>query len=165
MIPILVSRLPFLKDWNMPLDCHIHYKSKRLFGSSKTWRGVISGVIVATLVFALQQKLSAHLGSFSTYLEAAHYTTMPLVLGALLGFGALAGDAIESFFKRQVNVAPGKSWFPFDQLDYIVGGCLAAALVVRLPLTAYVWILAIWFVLHLAYSYLGYLLHLKQTPI
>jgi CDP-2,3-bis-(O-geranylgeranyl)-sn-glycerol synthase len=83
----------------------------------------------------------------------------------LLSFGALFGDMVKSFFKRQLGVASGKSWFPFDQIDYIVGGLAFSAIVVRLEATQYISVLVVWFALHLISSYIGYLLKLKKDPI
>lgn len=165
MSPILARHLPILKKRDSPLDLLITYRGKRLFGPSKTWRGLLCGVVVATLVFGLQQKFADNLGNFSNYLMYVHYGSLPIVLGTLLGFGALLGDAVESFFKRQLNLAPGKSWFPFDQLDYIIGGCLASLLVIKLPLIIYGWIIFIWVLVHLISSYVGYLLRFKKAPI
>jgi len=48
----------------------------------------------------------------------------PLIIGPLLGAGALIGDMIKSFFKRRVGIKPGSSWIPFDQIDWIVGANL-----------------------------------------
>ncbi len=165
MAPVLVAHLPLLRHWNAPLDGGKYYRGKRLLGSSKTWRGLVCGIIFAAFVALLQQKLSHHLGGFSMYLQQAGYADVSFLLGVLLGAGALIGDAIESFFKRQRAVAPGASWFPFDQLDYIIGGCLLAMLVSRLPLKIYGLVVIAWFIIHLASSYVGYLLHLKKTPI
>ena len=165
LVPVFAAHLPGLRNWNAPIDNNLSYRGKRLFGKSKTWRGIVSGVLVAVIVFWLQKRLSTHLGSFSAYLEAVNYSHLSYWLGALLGFGALAGDTIESFFKRQLAVESGKSWFPFDQLDYIIGGIILSLLVTRLPLAIYVWIIVVWFVAHLVFSYIGYRLHLKKTPI
>jgi len=44
-----------------------------------------------------------------------------LDLGVRFGIGAMAGDAVKSFFKRRVGIRPGQPWIPFDQLDFIVG--------------------------------------------
>lgn len=163
--PIFAARLPLLKSWNAPLDGHISYRGKRLFGASKTLRGFVSGVIVAVVIYWLQKKFAIHLGSFALYLKSANYAHLSSWLGVLLGIGALAGDTLESFFKRQLGVDPGKSWFPFDQVDYIVGGCLLSALVTRLPVFLYAWIALVWFLMHLLFSYIGYLLRLKDSPI
>ncbi len=163
--PILVVRLPLLRQWTAPLDGGQRFQGQRLLGGSKTWRGLVCGIIVALLIFALQQQLSDHLGSFSAYLRAQHYADLSIVLGALLGAGALVGDAVESFFKRRVGVAPGSTWFPFDQLDYIIGGCLFAALLVRLSFKMYVLVAIVWFIIHLISSYIGHRLNLKKSPI
>lgn len=165
LAPLLVTKLPLLRTWTAPLDGHQTFQGSRLLGGSKTWRGLVCGVILAGITFWVQQNLASHLGSFSDYLATVRYADLSLWLGLLLGFGALAGDAVESFFKRRLAVAPGKSWFPFDQLDYIIGACVCSLLVIRLPLHLYIWIFAVWFSLHLVFSYLGYLFHFKKHPI
>jgi CDP-2,3-bis-(O-geranylgeranyl)-sn-glycerol synthase len=163
--PIVVAKWPILRDWRTPLDFGRTYRGRRILGNSKTWRGLVCAAAVGLLVFALQQRLAAHLGGFSVYLRSVKYASLPLTLGLLLGIGALLGDAAESFFKRQRGIAPGHSWFPFDQLDYIVGACLLAAVVVVLPVKLYVCILVLWLLMHLLFTYIGYLLHLKERAI
>lgn len=164
--PVFTSRIPLVSRWKTPLDFGVHYRGKRLFGPNKSWRGLVSGIVVASIVVYIQQLLWQN-GSV-TFLQNNSMVYMdysPLLLGFLFGFGALFGDAIESFFKRQHGVEAGKSWFPFDQTDYIIGGCLAVAVVTRLTAVEYILILVIWFGAHLFFSYLGYLLKLKTAPI
>jgi CDP-diglyceride synthetase len=164
--PIIASRLPYFARLNAPIDGGITFRGKSLFGPNKTWRGLVSGIFAAIAIVYIQQLLwqsgtvSLPSGSSTGYL---YYS--PALLGFLFGFGALAGDAVESFLKRQRNIPSGASWFPFDQIDYIIGGCLALTLVIRLQALEYVAILCIWFLLHMAFSYLGYLLKLKSKPI
>ena len=86
-------------------------------------------------------------------------------MGASLGFGALAGDAIKSFFKRQFSVASGQSWFPFDQIDYILGGILFSLPFVILNITDYLIITVVWFLIHPVATVVGWLLKLKDSPI
>jgi len=38
-----------------------------------------------------------------------------------MGAGALVGDLIKSFFKRKLKIDEGNAWFPFDQIDWIIG--------------------------------------------
>lgn len=164
--PIVAAKLPYLSKLSAPIDFGKKYRGRRILGEHKTWRGLVTGIVVATVVVYGQQLLSQ--GAYIEFIpeDAESYLFYsPLLLGFLFGFGALAGDAVESFFKRQKNVPAGKAWFPFDQLDYIVGGCLAAAVLVQLRLEEYAVILAIWFVMHLLFSYIGYLLSLKKEPI
>jgi CDP-diglyceride synthetase len=89
----------------------------------------------------------------------------PLDLGFLLALGALLGDLIKSMVKRRVGVPSGRSWFPYDQLDYIIGGLLLSACVVVLHASQYVWVVFVYFGVHLLASYIGYLLKLKDSPI
>jgi CDP-2,3-bis-(O-geranylgeranyl)-sn-glycerol synthase len=163
--PIIVSKIPLLSKWQTPIDCGFTYRGKHVFGANKTWRGLVCGVILAEVIFLLERKMSNDLGSFSVYLASMQFDQLPITLGLLMGFGVIAGDAIESFFKRQRTILPGESWFPFDQIDYIIGGCLAAATIKVMPLTIYIWILVIWFLMHLLFSYIGFLSHFKSKPI
>lgn len=163
--PIVAARLPLIKHWNYPFDCNQTFRGKPLFGKNKTWRGVIFGTFMALVVFLIQQKIAPNLGDFSAYLTAAGYMDFSVVLAILLGFGALLGDAIASFFKRQRGIEPGARWVPFDQLDYIFGSTICAAPVVILSLYLYFWIFVLWFLAHLLFSYIGYRFGLKKTPI
>ena len=166
MTPIFAARFPGLRRWHAPLDGGRSFRGMRIFGANKTWRGLICGMIAATLVLALQQWMAVHMTAVQSLTAGYDYPALPtLVLGPLLGFGALAGDAIESFFKRQHHVAPGDSWFPFDQIDYILGGCLASLPIIQLTLVQYGLLLLVWFGMHVLVSFIGYLLGLKAKPI
>jgi CDP-2,3-bis-(O-geranylgeranyl)-sn-glycerol synthase len=164
--PIFSARMPWLKRFNAPMDFGYSFHGQRIFGDHKTWRGFISGVIMATFVFALQQWLVAHFAWAQTLTAQVDYAGLPtLILGPLFGIGALGGDAIESFFKRQRHVPPGQGWFPFDQTDYIIGGALLTAPFVRLSFREYIMLILVWLAAHVIASYIGYLLKLKERPI
>ncbi|MDE2071421.1 MAG: CDP-archaeol synthase [Patescibacteria group bacterium] len=45
------------------------------------------------------------------------------------GCGAVLGDYLKSGIKRAKNMPPGQPWFPWDQIDYVVGGYVGYALV------------------------------------
>jgi CDP-2,3-bis-(O-geranylgeranyl)-sn-glycerol synthase len=165
MTPIFFARLPVVRAWDAPLDFGRRLNGRELLGSHKTWRGLISGTVVAMLIFWLQQLIYSHSSWLQQVCAGLDYSSLPLLLGPLLGFGALAGDALKSFFKRQLQIPSGKSWFPFDQLDYIVGALLVSLCFVILPLSVYIWIVVIWFVTHLIVSYVGWRLGLKEAPI
>lgn len=117
MTPVLLKRLPIL---NYPIDFGATLYGSRLFGNNKTWRGLIFGTLAGTLVFALQQQATVPFALFT-------YSTQPLHLGFLLSVGALIGDLIKSFFKRQLGIKPGNPWYGLDQVDYIIGGLVFAA--------------------------------------
>jgi CDP-2,3-bis-(O-geranylgeranyl)-sn-glycerol synthase len=164
--PILVAKMPGLRNLDMPMDFGHLFRGKRIFGSHKTWRGFISGLIMATLVLWLQQWAVSSLDWAQTLTSQVDYLALPtLIVGPLFAIGALGGDAIESFFKRQHGVAPGHGWFPWDQIDYIIGGAIATAAFVPLTLLQYAWLIVLWLVIHLIASYVGWLLNLKERPI
>ena len=163
--PILAAKSPGLMHFDSPIDGGHKFLGKDLFGAHKTWRGLITGIIAATLVFILQQWLVRHFGWAKSLTSIVDYNNLPIYLGSLLGFGALGGDCIESFFKRQRNIRSGHTWVPFDQLDYIIGAVLISLPVLVLPLIVYFWIFVLWFVLHIASTYIGWKLGLKKDPI
>jgi CDP-2,3-bis-(O-geranylgeranyl)-sn-glycerol synthase len=156
--PVIVAKVPVLSEMNWPVDFGIKFRGRELLGTHKTIRGVVLGTLVGTLVFFDQTEIGVRVGGLD-------YTQLTIWLGFLLSFGALFGDMVKSFFKRQLGVASGKSWFPFDQIDYIVGGLAFSAIVVRLEAIQYIYVFVVWFVLHLISSYIGYLLKLKKDPI
>lgn len=158
VMPVFASKAPVLKNWNTPVDVGLKLRGKPILGPHKTIRGILFGTVAGTLVFYLQTKFENNIGGLD-------YVTLTIWLGALLSFGALFGDMVKSFFKRQFNVSSGKSWFPFDQLDYIFGGLIFSSLIVALNLRQYIAILLVWFGIHLISSYLGYHLKLKKDPI
>jgi CDP-2,3-bis-(O-geranylgeranyl)-sn-glycerol synthase len=158
MAPVFANKIPYLNRWKTPMDFGKKIKGKRISGDNKTWRGLVFGTFIGGVVACFEAFIFFQISSADTLASYA-------VVGASMGFGALSGDAIESFFKRQMGIKSGESWFPFDQSDYIVGGLVASLLFVRLPLLDYVYIFLIYFGLHLATSYIGYKLHLKNKPI
>jgi len=156
MAPVFASKIPGLRDWQTPLDFAKSYKGKRIFGNNKTWRGLIFGVIAAIITSLLQYRFIAN---------STESTLFIITVAAAMGAGALLGDALESLLKRQLGIAAGESWLPFDQTDFIIGGLLLVYPLIHVPLRQVIVIFVIYFGLHLLASYIGYLLGLKKKPI
>lgn len=155
-VPVLVKKVPGLSKLKAPIDGGISFRGKRLLGANKTWRGLISGTLVAGFTaWILYPMISIDTGS----------TLNGIALGCAIGFGALLGDAVESFFKRQKEIPSGSSWLLFDQLDYVMGALLFSLPFVRLAGIDYLLVILTYFVLHFIVSYVGYLLGLKDKPI
>ena len=152
LVPPLTVHLPGLKQWQTPLDLGKSYRGTRIFGDHKTIRGLTVGLFCGTLTCVLQ----------SIFIPTPYH---PVILGFLLSLGALGGDALKSFFKRRTSIPPGRTWFPFDQLDYIVGGLLLSRLYFIPPLPIYLGVFFLYFGLHLLFSYIGFRLHLNSQPI
>src|SRR5262245_32439132 len=128
MFASLSGNVPKLRDLSYPMDFNLSFRGKRIFGTNKTIRGLVVGVLVAMFT--------------------AWILNQAIILGLLLGLGAILGDAVKSFFKRQIDVAPGNSWLFFDQIDYILGGILLSMVYIRLSFEEYIYIALIYFALH-----------------
>lgn len=152
MVPVLVRRLPFLDKpvWEAKL------------GQNKTWRGVVFGTAAGIAVFALQ-KVGYEAGFDS--LALIDYSDFSILLGGLLGFGAMLGDMGKSYYKRKAGIKPGQSWMPMDQIDFVIGGVLLGFFL-YVPTAAVVLILLIFSpLLHIAVNYIGFLFKMREKKI
>ncbi len=99
---------------------------KPLFGSHKTFRGFMAGIIIGTLVGLVQTVL------YERFLfQYGNQFQYSILLGFAISLGAVTGDLIESFIKRRLNRSPGKSLPIADQIDFILG-----ALIFSIPVSA-----------------------------
>jgi len=151
MAPEIFKKIPFL---GRPLW------EKRL-GKHKTWRGLILGTLTGILIFTLQKYLFQF--KFFQQISLINYSDFSLILGFLLGFGALFGDAFESFFKRRNNLKPGEAWIPWDQLDFFIGAIVLSWFVYVPPIEVVVTLTIFSFLLHIIISRLGYWLGIKKN--
>ncbi len=156
--PIATRLFPRL---SYPADLYKTFRGKRVFGESKTIRGLIAGIIAGELIFLLQQMLSTH----TVGLNLVPYAQLPWYFGFLFGMGALGGDLIKSFFKRQVGIAPSKTWIPFDQVDWIVGTLVLLLLFVHIPLEVIILGIVVGILLHILVKFAGFLLGIDKKPI
>jgi CDP-2,3-bis-(O-geranylgeranyl)-sn-glycerol synthase len=159
------GKIRFLKKYNFPVDCYIKIRGRRLLGSHKTVRGFFAAILVGILSCALEVWFYQNSFSIREWVPVDYYTINPFILGALLGFGALFGDSVKSFFKRQTGLEPGRSWFPFDQIDYILGGIIFSSFYLQLPIYYYLLICFVWFLIHPLTTFIGYLFKIRHNPL
>ena len=160
MIPVFVKRINFL---NYPIDANKTWRGKRILGDHKTWRGLFFGTLSGFLIFELQRSL--YNKGILTNLALINYSTAPIFLGALLGFAALFGDSLKSFFKRQMDIRPGKPWVPFDQFDFLVTTVIITIPWSGITLIDSLLVLTIIFFLTIIVQYSGYKLKLKNDKL
>ena len=159
------GKINALEKFNFPVDCYAKIGGKRILGDHKTIRGFLVAIIMGVLGCCLEVFLYSSFFSIRELVWIDYYTINPVILGALLGLGALTGDAIKSFFKRRVNIPPGVSWFPFDQIDYIIGGIALSLFYIQLSFGEYAVLFVVWFLIHPIGTFIGYLLRLRHEPI
>lgn len=155
MTPVIINKIPVINKWDTPMDFGRSWHGKRILGDNKRLRGLALGTLMGGITAVLVAKINAN----------TVVTIDPFWVGVLLGLGALLGDALESFLKRQNGIAPGKSWFPFDQADYILGGLVLIYPFVHLPYWAYITVFIVYFGLHLLVVYAGYKVGIRKYPI
>ncbi len=161
MAPVLCRKIQFL---NAPVDFGKMWKGKLIFGKNKTYRGFFFGILFAVGGVLLQR----YLYRFVTVRETSlidYSAVNPYLLGFFMGFGVLFGDLVKSFFKRRLDIKPGASWFPFDQLDALIGGLLFTSIMYTPPMNVIVFLLVFVPVLHVGVNYLGYLMGLKEAKL
>ena len=161
MSPVLVQGwFPRLAG---PIDGGRSFGGRRILGDHKTWRGLLAGIVVGLATYELQRLL--HLAGFAPGLALLDYADDPVLPGFLMGLGTGVGDAVKSFFKRRVDIAPGASWPVFDQLDFFVGAYVFVSVVHVPPLLPTLACLPIVAAGSIAATAIGWALGLKEAWI
>ena len=143
--PIVLRRVlgdrcnwPIDRGWRLPsYGC-------RILGSSKTWRGLLAAILCAGL--------------------AAPLMNMPLRVGVLMGFWAMAGDLLSSFIKRRSGLTPGSMAFGLDQIPESLFPLLAVGVDAGLSLETTGMLVVLFLFLELALSRLLFALHIRERP-
>ena len=150
MAPVFVKKLNFLND-------PVHEK---LFGKNKTWRGLVVASITGLIVFWLQKV--AYMNGFVN-LAIIDYADFSIMFGFMLGFGAILGDLVESYYKRKAEIPPGKPWPVFDQLDFVIGGIVGSFFFYVPPAEVVLVLMVASPLLHLIVNRIGYWLGIRKV--
>lgn len=153
-VPVIAARYYLLPALRQPIDGGATWRGRRLLGDHKTWRGLILGILFGSITGYLQYMLWPQL-----YRSAAG----ALVMGAAVAFGGLAGDALKSFLKRQLDIAPGKPWRPFDQIDWVIGAFITVSFFISLSLLQMIVTIIFFGILSWATSAIGFRLKIKKS--
>jgi CDP-2,3-bis-(O-geranylgeranyl)-sn-glycerol synthase len=160
MAPVFAQRWKILEFMNFPVDMGKKWMGKRLLGDHKTFRGFFVAVCVGLLIAYFQYIIYAH--EFFEDLALVNYSYWYLI-GFLLGFGALFGDAVKSFFKRRFDVKPGEKFIPWDQIDYSVGALVFISFLVVLSWQQYLIAIVLSLILHILANMIGYYLKIRKS--
>lgn len=141
-------------------------KGVRWIGDGVTWRGLIAGTVVGTLTGIVQGYLGPEIiQTFGQYIITPIITDISsgAVIGFLLGFGALLGDAIGSFLKRRVGIDRGKPAPLLDQLDFIIIALILVSFAVKLNWLCVLLAILLTLIIHLLTNTIAYLLGIKDV--
>jgi CDP-2,3-bis-(O-geranylgeranyl)-sn-glycerol synthase len=117
-IPVLLAKLKVMEFLNISIDLGKTYRGDPLFGSTKTYRGIVGCVAGGVFIVFIQSLL--YKIEFFAELSIINYE-LPgvLILGFLFGLGEGLGDLIKSFIKRRLHISSSAPFIPFDQLSYL----------------------------------------------
>jgi CDP-2,3-bis-(O-geranylgeranyl)-sn-glycerol synthase len=162
MAPVFAAKA--FPRWSTPVDLGARLGGVRIFGDHKTVRGVVAGVLVGTLV-CLGQVPVFESSAWIRSISIVDYARVAWVLGPLLAIGALLGDVVKSFFKRRLRRPPGRTWFPYDQIDWMVGA-LAVTYPIASPRPGFVLVAILASVaLSVVVKLTGHALRIDEKPI
>jgi len=153
MAPIIFKKINFL---NKPIN-------KQLFGANKTYRGFFFGILSAIIIVYIQISVSNYIPR--EYILISYTTTNAIFIGFLLGFGALFGDLIKSFFKRRKGIKSGEPWVIADQIDWIIGAVIFLNFYAPLSLSINIMAIIIFSIFHPLIRYVGYLLKIADKKL
>ena len=142
--PIIAARV-FRSNFARPVDLELRLHDGRpVFGSSKTWRGLIASVSVCAL-------LAVTLG-YGCY------------FGVIFGSLAMAGDLFSSFIKRRLGQESSAQFFGLNQLPEALVPSLYAVNVLGLPWWWALLLAAVFMLLAVLVSRPLYWLDIRKRP-
>jgi len=156
MAPVIVKKINLFA---YPIDFNKQINNKPVLGKNKTFRGFAFGVTFALVVTYLQFLL--YKLEFFKNISFNNYQNW-LLFGFLMGFGALTGDLIKSFFKRRLGIKPGARFVPFDQIDFVIGALVFIMPVFNLTLNIFLVSLLLSFVLHITINHIAFYLKIRK---
>jgi CDP-2,3-bis-(O-geranylgeranyl)-sn-glycerol synthase len=166
ILPAYVSNaIPVIFGGGIAIDAGKKLPDGRpIFGSHKTVRGFLSGLIAGTLTGTIQSVILNYnlLPSFSLPFE------FNVLLGFMISLGAITGDLIHSFIKRRLNIPPGLPHPIADQLDFVIGG-ISFYFIIPHSYYPSIFTIAIIFMVtlpvHILTNFIAYKLGLKKNPL
>jgi len=154
LLPLyLTNSLAVIFSGKTPLDFNILFiDEKPLLGKGKTIRGTIGAIIFTVL-------LCVPVSYFANF-----YFPNYIFISFILSLGAIFGDLAESFIKRRLNMPPGKELFPWDQIDFLIGGLIFGIQFYIPSIFELIFMFALTLILHRVTNIVAFKLKLKRVP-
>ncbi|MBI2650336.1 CDP-2,3-bis-(O-geranylgeranyl)-sn-glycerol synthase [Candidatus Woesearchaeota archaeon] len=156
MAPVIVKKVNLFV---FPIDFNKKIKNKPVLGKNKTFRGLIFGIVFAIAIVYFQFLLYNLV--FFKNISFFNYENW-LLFGFLMGFGALIGDLVKSFFKRRLGFEPGAKFVPFDQTDFVVGALIFIMPIFDLTFKIFITSLLLSFILHIIVNHSAFYLKIRN---
>ena len=169
MLSAVVLRFDLGSRLARPIDGGRTFRGARVLGDSKTWRGIAVAVVGGAIGAAIQRYA---IGDRARSLALVDYHRIPAIaFGAAMGAGAMLGELPNSFTKRRLGIAPGKTttgparavFYVWDQIDLLSGSWPLIARWVHPTLALVATSVALALLVHPTISLIGYALGARRT--
>lgn len=142
---------PVIFGGGKALDFGRKIGGRRIFGSHKTIRGLVAGLLAGFIMAYIESLFSG-------------YGYM-LGVGILLTIGTMFGDLVGSFIKRRIGLEEGKRVILLDQYPFLFFAILFALPLGNLPsIYGLIFLVVLTGVLHTFTNFSAYRMKLKKVP-
>ena len=165
----VIMRFDWLRPLRRPIDFGLTLRGKRVFGDSKTWRGLAVAVGGCILGATIQRYA---IGASARSLALLDYETLDVfAFGAAMGGTAIVGELPNSFVKRRLNIAPGATasgplsilLYVWDQIDLLTLSLPVLSFWVRVDLKLVLSSVIVGLTLHPLTSLVGYAMGARRS--
>lgn len=159
MTPPLIRKAGIFNFLDKPVDFGKKFFGQSIFGKNKSWRGIISGILVGMLI-AISQGWLYQFPAVREISFLDYQKINILLFGFLISAGAVCGDLFFAFIKRRLKMAPGTIFIPWDQTNYVIGSALFLIPFFKIDILIWIPLFILTFLLHIIINRLGYYLKL-----
>lgn len=162
MTPPIAKRLKVLNFLAKPVDFNKNFLGKPIFGSHKTWRGVLLAFLVGFSTALFQ----GFLYNFKFFKEISilNYSEINILFFSfIISFSTVLGDLFFAFIKRRLNLKPGAPFLPFDQTNYVISNAIFVGYFFKIRVSVWFFLFVATFFLHIIVNRLGYHLKIHQA--
>lgn len=175
IVNMLFTKTSIYKKYKSPIDGGKCLKdNKRIFGDNKTWIGFFSMIIFCIISQILCGFIcnNLNLNSFNDLYNTRQNTfILNLLFGFLIGFVYMICELPNSFVKRRINIAPGKTnsgivgllFFVIDQIDSLLGVMFCLYLFSNISIAKYFLYVIVGAFTHIGINILLYLSKIRKN--
>ena len=175
VINMIFTKTSVYKKYRYPIDGGKKLRDdKRLFGDNKTWIGFFSMIIFTSL----SQAIWGYICNFNLFFGKNYlynYVENTLLnnffIGALFGLAYVLCELPNSYIKRRIDIAPGKTvsglkgsiCYLFDQIDSIIGVTLVLCIWCEMTLYQFLLYIFLGGITHIVINLILYGLKIRKN--
>lgn len=173
---MVFTKSEFYKKYAVPIDRgKVFHDGKRIFGENKTWAGFWGMVFfgaVFQLIWGIICSLFKPLEDISElYIFFPNTPVYNLISGAFFGFAYVLFELSNSFIKRRLNIASGKTgkgllgviFFIVDQIDSLLGVVLVLKILCGISAAKYWLYILLGAFTHITVNLILYILKIRKN--